>query len=149
MKNEFDKYLEDIYKEITALKQARLKSAGLIATTDYSLSATFTVTEMTYGLFSSQALYITATSGDGDSFLSQLYFSGDWDGRGYEHCKIYENKGVTKWCVAMTVPTAADYQYYYEQGGGDFDISINMIIRTTSEVTISTEWGSNPYDSVW
>lgn len=149
MKNEFDQYLKSVYDEIANLKQAKLKSAGVIATTDHPLTATFTVTELDYGLFSSRALYITAESENDESFLSQLLFTGNWDGRGYDYRKVYEEKGKVKWCVALTVPTTADYERYYDQGQGPFDVSINLIVRTTSEVNITTEWGENPYASVW
>lgn len=149
MKNEFEITLQEIYNEIKNLKEARLKSAGVIATTDSPLSATFTVTELEYGLFSSRAIYITAESINGDSFLSELLFTGEWDGRGYEARKVYEDKGKTTWCVALTVPTTADYEYYYDQGHGPFDISINILVRTTSEFNVTTSWGDNPYASVW
>lgn len=152
MKRQLENYLREMYGEIAALKQAKLKSAGVIATVDYPITATFRVTEVDYALFSSQALYITATSSDEESFLSQLLFTGSWDGRGYSFIKIYEQKGKTKWCLALTNPTSADYDYYYGptyDQHNEFDVTINVIVRTTSTVNISTEWGENPYASVW
>ena len=148
MNNEFNNQLVALEKEIQALKQAKLKWAGVIGTQDHPMSATFTVTELQYALFSSKALYITATNPNGDSFLSDLLFTGSWDGRGWAKNKIYETKGQTQWCLAMVIPTSNDYTRYYDQGG-DFDISLSFIIRASSAVNITTSWGNNPYATSW
>lgn len=152
MTTEFDKELINLEKEIIALKQAKLKWAGNIATIDYSRSATFRVDEVDYGLFSTKALNITATNPTGDSFLSQIMFSGNWDGRGWAHSKIYESKGKTKWCLAMVVPRQDDYTRYYGptyDQRNPFDISLDFVIRATSAINITTEWVDNPYTRVW
>lgn len=148
MTTNFDKELIDLEQEITNLKQSKLKWAGTIATTDWRSSFTFTITEIEYGLFSSKALEITATNANGDSFLSELMFSGSWDGRGWAHGKVYESKGKTKWQLAMVTAREDDYTHYYS-GGGAFDVSLGVVIRTTSAVNITTKWVDNPYTRVW
>ena len=152
MRNDFDNKILHLEREILALKQAKLKWAGVIAMADNSLSATFTITELDYDLFSSQALYITAENENGDSFLSDLLFTGPWDGRGWAKTKIYESKGKIQWCLAMVVPTADDYTRYYGPDysqANPFNVDLNFIVRTSSAVNITTTWGDNPYASVW
>lgn len=149
MKDDFDKELIDLEQEITNLKQAKLKWAGTMATADWSSSFIFTIAEVDYGLFSTKALEITATCPKGDSFLSQLMFSGSWDGRGYASCKSYVEKGKTRWTVAMIQATQNDYVRYYEGGMQPFNTTVGIVIRTTSPVDVTTKWIDNPYTKAW
>ena len=152
MNNDFENELIALDREIQALKQAKLKWAGVIGTEDHPFTATFIITEIQYALFSSQALYITAENSNGDSFLSELLFTGSWDGRGWVRNKIYETKGKTKWCLAMVIPTQDDYITYYGptyDQANPFPVTLKFLVRTTSNVNVTTEWGTNPYTTVW
>ena len=135
-------------REIEALKQARLKSAMVIGTTDHVINGTFTVSETSSGLLqSTQALFITVAA-DSDSFLSQCLLASQWDGRGFTITRKSEDKGTTTYCIALTVPTAADYDYYYGptwDQHNNFDVLATFAIRTTDNVNLSTEWRDNPY----
>ena len=132
--------LQDIERELLALKRQKMKSASVLAVEKKTVTLNFHCQWLDYDLGATQAAYITATASG--NALASLTFDGAWDGRIYEARRISESAGRITWVVAPTVFKEEDY------GSGtsaSFDITIPVTISTTSSTAVTLNYGSNPY----
>lgn len=136
----FNGTLQDIERELLALKRQKMKSASVLAVEKKTVNLNFHCQWLDYDLGATQAAYITATASG--NALASLTFDGSWDGRIYEARRVSESAGRITWVVAPTVFKEEDY------GSGtsaSFDITIPVTISTTSSTTATLNYGSNPY----
>lgn len=132
-----------IGNELEALKQAMVKSAGVIGIEEHTASCTLTVDDFDGFLSTTQAFYITLTSLDGNDFLSSLSFVGAWDLRGWTSERVNVGQGKAQWVVALANPTEADYTRYAQSGA--FNVSLSFNLRCSTPCGISTSYGANPF----
>lgn len=135
-----DSALQDIDRELLALKHQKMKSASILAVEKKIVTLNFHCQWLDYDIGATQAAYITATASG--NALASLTFDGDWDGRIYEARRISESEGKITWVVAPTVFKEEDYDRGLD---ANFDITLPVTITTTSSTTAALRYGDNPY----